>query len=376
MNNVDFTKIGNLIRLLRNERSLTIDQLATYIGVSKPAISQWENGKGIKTEYLYSLARFFNITVDELVVGKRNGESNNDFIKRNYDLSIYDFNESKCDDKTGEEYLFCLKQIRNRFFALLKEWTLNELKDNAKEEFEFLKQYFEVDSNYLSYLNGHLVFFGEKGIKETIKNRIESMPSCEEKEIDWELQKFYSLKQDFLKTNLICNTKSNYLLGKLLEVMIQPQKDILLAINLVKEVTKIQNDGFHDMEMKSYRPLTIDEIEQTLYLKTMLNCGCNVMKEFNLGHTYLDKEDFGHFEDKPICTIESMSLNDDTRPYSKEFGDKNLVGSLQYWKIYSYEQYLSFVDTKKTEYYKAVVNFKNDNPSKYYEALKKYYRGN
>lgn len=59
----------------------------------------------------------------------------------------------------------------------------------------------------------------------------------------------------------------------------------------------------------------------------------------------------------------------------QDMGGKGLVGSLQYWKMYSYEQYQSFIDKRTTDYYKALVNFKEDDPSKYYEALKKYYRG-
>ena len=63
MNNVNLELIGLLIRKLRKENDMTLIDLAKVLNVSKPAVSQWENGKGIKTEYLYSLSKFFNISI-------------------------------------------------------------------------------------------------------------------------------------------------------------------------------------------------------------------------------------------------------------------------------------------------------------------------
>ena len=70
MNNVNLELIGSLIRKLRKENDMTLIDLANVLNVSKPAVSQWENGKGIKTEYLYSLSKFFNISMSELLDGK------------------------------------------------------------------------------------------------------------------------------------------------------------------------------------------------------------------------------------------------------------------------------------------------------------------
>lgn len=377
MNSMNYESTGNFIKSLRAERGITIEHLAKYIGVTKSAVSQWESGKGIKAEMLYSLSRFFGISVDELIGGKRNGESNSDFFKRNYDLSLCGFGEEKCDDKSGEEYLSRLKQVKSRFFALLKDWTFDGLSANAKEEFVFLSQYFERDNNYLAYLKygaGYIGFFNEKDIKEIIREKIAKLPADDEREVQWELQKFYYVKKEWMKSELVCDTKSNYLLGKLLMAMSQPEKDILLAINLRKEDTKMQSNGLSEHEVKTERDLTLDEIERTPYFKTMLNAGCNIMKKYKLP-SCLEEEDLDRLEGKKAVPIKEISLDDDTRPYMQDMGGKGLVGSLQYWKMYSYEQYQSFIDKRTTDYYKALVNFKEDDPSKYYEALKKYYRG-
>lgn len=377
INSFNCENTGNFIRSLRKERSLTIEQIAKYIGVTKSAVSQWESGKGIKPEMLYSLARLFNISVDELVNAKRKSESNSDFFKRNYDLSLCEFGEDNIDDKLGDEYFSKLRQIKKRFFTLIHAWVLDELSDNSKEELDFLSEYFERDNNYLAYLKygaGYMGFFNEKDVKEIIKEKLESLVAKTNESIYWELEKFYHVKKEWMKDKLVCNARSNYLLGKLLLVMNQPEKDILLAINLKREESKSQSNGFSEHEVKTKRDLTLSEIENSPYLKIMMNAGCNIMKQLK-SPSCIEKEDIDSLEGEISDAREEISLNDDTRPYMQVMDGNGLVGSLQYWKMYSYEEYKSFIDERKTEYYRALVNFKKIEPLKYYEALKKYYRG-
>ncbi len=377
INSFNCENTGNFIRSLRKERNLTIEQIAKYIGVTKSAVSQWESGKGIKAEMLYSLARLFNVSVDELVNAKRNGESNSDFFKRNYDLALCQFGEDNIDDKLGDEYFSKLRQIKKRFFTLIHASVLDELSDNSKEELGFLSEYFEKDSNYLSYLKygaGYMGFSNEKDVKEIIKEKLDSLVDKSDESLCWELEKFYHVKKEWMKDELVCNARSNYLLGKLLSVMNQPEKDILLAINLKRDESKIQSNGFSEHEVKTKKDLTLDEIENSPYMKTMLNAGCNIMEQFK-SPSCVEKEDLERLEGKISDAREEISLNDDTRPYMQVMGADGLVGSLQYWKMYSYEEYKSFIDERKTEYYRALVNFKEDEPLKYYEALKKYCGG-
>ena len=56
-------EIGELIKTLREDSNLKQDNLAKAIGVSKAAVSQWENGKGIKTENIYLISKLFNFSI-------------------------------------------------------------------------------------------------------------------------------------------------------------------------------------------------------------------------------------------------------------------------------------------------------------------------
>ncbi|MGL4374520.1 MAG: helix-turn-helix domain-containing protein [Turicibacter sp.] len=60
--------MASMITRKRKEKQLTQDDLATYMGVSKAAISKWETGQSYPDiTFLPILAAFFNISIDELM---------------------------------------------------------------------------------------------------------------------------------------------------------------------------------------------------------------------------------------------------------------------------------------------------------------------
>lgn len=67
---------GNFLYQLRKEKSMTQFDLADILGVTNKAVSKWESGAAFpETAQLVPIANIFNVTVDELLKGKR--ESNN-----------------------------------------------------------------------------------------------------------------------------------------------------------------------------------------------------------------------------------------------------------------------------------------------------------
>ncbi len=61
-------RIHTIIAKKRKEKGITQQQLADYLGVSKPAVSKWEAGKCFPDITLLPLiASFFDITIDELI---------------------------------------------------------------------------------------------------------------------------------------------------------------------------------------------------------------------------------------------------------------------------------------------------------------------
>lgn len=61
-------KIGMKITEHRKRKGVTQEELANYLGVSKPAVSKWESGQSYPDILLLpQLAAYFNISIDELV---------------------------------------------------------------------------------------------------------------------------------------------------------------------------------------------------------------------------------------------------------------------------------------------------------------------
>ena len=55
---------------LRKKEGLTQEELATLLFVSRTAVSKWESGRGYPNiESLKAMAKFFNVTIDELLSG-------------------------------------------------------------------------------------------------------------------------------------------------------------------------------------------------------------------------------------------------------------------------------------------------------------------
>ena len=56
------------LQMLRKEQSLTQEELAEKLFVSRTAISKWESGRGYPSiDSLKIIAKYFNITIDELI---------------------------------------------------------------------------------------------------------------------------------------------------------------------------------------------------------------------------------------------------------------------------------------------------------------------
>jgi len=58
---------GKQIKQMRLERKLTQEQMAEQLGVSRQAVSNWENNKNLPDlELIISMSRLFSVSLDDL----------------------------------------------------------------------------------------------------------------------------------------------------------------------------------------------------------------------------------------------------------------------------------------------------------------------
>ena len=69
---MDVEKIGQFIKELRIEKGLSQNKLSEQIHITRQAISNWENGKALpESDMLKILSSFFEVTIDDILSGKR-----------------------------------------------------------------------------------------------------------------------------------------------------------------------------------------------------------------------------------------------------------------------------------------------------------------
>ena len=102
---MDSKKIGQFIAMQRKQRAMTQQDLADKLNITNRAVSKWETGEGYPDiTVLPALAEIFNVTVDELLAGKKNPDNAN-YIKEDQQKSkLLDISV----DRFSSLYLICL----------------------------------------------------------------------------------------------------------------------------------------------------------------------------------------------------------------------------------------------------------------------------
>ena len=114
--------IGQRIASKRKERGITQEELAQFLGVSKPAVSKWESGQSYPDiTLLPPLATFFNTTVDELLCYEPQMSGSD--IQKLYHRLAADFNSRPF----HEVYQECLEYLRKYYSCWALQFSMGLL---------------------------------------------------------------------------------------------------------------------------------------------------------------------------------------------------------------------------------------------------------
>lgn len=150
---MDYEKIGKFIKELRIENNMTQQQLADKIPITREAVSKWERGRNKPDRTsLEILSKLFNVTTEELILGRRN-EVNN--IKENKELALNLYEENNKKQKVVKNLIISIIGLIILFFAYYFISTFNSIKI-------YNISYEDTNNNNIMVYNGIFVTTREK----------------------------------------------------------------------------------------------------------------------------------------------------------------------------------------------------------------------
>ncbi|KRN50017.1 Transcriptional regulator, contains XRE-family HTH domain [Kandleria vitulina] len=116
---MDQKKIGLFLKTLRKEKSLTQEELACQVGVSRRSVSRWETGNNMPDlDILLELADFYEVDIRELLDGERRRDHMNKETEETV-LKVADYmNEETIKNMRRIHVWFILALILDVFYLI------------------------------------------------------------------------------------------------------------------------------------------------------------------------------------------------------------------------------------------------------------------
>lgn len=360
MNNVDNKVIGKLIKKLREDHNMSLNDLALELSVSKVIVNQWELGnKGCSVNNLCKLSKIFNVSVEELVEGKLHNEDSLEYLERNFDLSCFNVSEliSTRNIKQLEEFLRRCLSIKYRFcYGLLLDYAKDKLTTKEKIEFDYIRKFVAFDSRVFAdryesdirIINNKAIDFG---LEAAIKEYILGLSDLKDDALFWEIDKIVNLNIN-IDLNEIFKLGINDISEMAIYLCNQQLKDEILAQNIEGK--------------------TAEELSGNDAIGSIVTCGGNCIYRFmRTPNNIWDEDAFNFIEGKPVEDVERLEAWEYAiRPGFNAGGQVSVYGYRDEWKEMSYDKYQKTIMKKKTRYIEDLCTLKYAYPKRYYQLMK------
>ncbi len=346
--------MNNFIKSLMEEKGLKQKELATILGISPAAVSQWnEEGTNITADNLFLLSKLFHVTVDELLEGKRIGESLEDKWKREYDINKDAARTALVDGEKEKvlNYFAALQRVNIRFFELFEKKISNSITDNELKEWEYLKHFYDVNMYRSHFLNDMRVSRIDSVSEMILNTLIDKIGADNRKTIIWELQKIYhiTLYDVGISTDREVIPVGDYFdyFGENPLEYLEDDEDVFFAV--YNALPPIEKDLFLTTEFQNKKGVE--------YLFKLIKRGGNILyTPSDLNITNYDYKDLDKLEGvKPVPEL-----------------DKAQAVIYQIYDRYSlatYEQYQALINFCRMRQIEMEAKYKEKNPIKYWEYI-------
>ncbi len=150
------------IRNCRKQAGISQEKMAEMIGVSRQAVTKWENGTGTPDiANLVAIAELFQISLDELLLNGKSGKEQSEYLYES--ITEYDIDGIKgYDMKLGSAHTVILSSYEGEKIKVsLLSNIIKELQSDYKIKIDDIKNRIDVD---LQRLNGETEAHAKEGI--------------------------------------------------------------------------------------------------------------------------------------------------------------------------------------------------------------------
>lgn len=352
--------MNNFIKSLMEEKNLKQKELAEILGISSSMISQWnDEATNIGIDSLYSISKLFHVTVDELLDGKRSGESLEDKWYREYCINETAAKRALIDgDRVMViEYLNALQRADSRFFKLFEKKICGTITDVEIREWEYLRQFFNIKSHGYKLQDGRWLSEKDDMFDKTIFNTLISKYGKSNLPlIIWELSNIYLItRYDIIVSENFELELADEYYSDYSDVMgIDPLEDFKGDREIFYAIYKILSP----IEKNNIVTKAYHEHASIGFLYELIKCGGNILytrEDFNMLN--YDSEDLANMEGaEPALELDDIHT--------------------LLWEVYgmdvelSYEQYKILINRSRMEQIDMEVRHKEKSPVKYWEFIR------
>jgi len=348
--------MNSFIKSLMEEKGLKQKELAAILGISPAAVNQRFKGETcITVDNLFSLSKLFHVTVDELLEGKRKGESLEDKWKREYDINEEAARTALINGEKEKvlKYFAALSKANNKFFVLFEKKIIGKISEDELKEWEYLKQFYDVNM-YRSPLLNDVHVSRVDNISDMITDILaDKLGSKNSKAIVWELQKIYHITRYGVgitaDEEVIPEDDYYDFYGEDPLEYLKNDEEIFFAVYNI--LSPIEKDTFLTTEFENKRSAE--------YLYKLIKLDGNILftpKDLNIAnYDYSDLEGL-EGEIKPVSEL-----------------DKAQAVIYEVYDNYShttYEQYQALINFPRIWQIEMAVKYKKKNPVMFWEYVK------
>lgn len=154
------------IKNYRKQSGMSQEQMADKIGVSRQAITKWENGTGVPDiSNLIAIAELFHVSLDELLLDQKNDKKQSEYLYES--ITEYDIDRVKnFDMKLQGAYSVSVRSYNGeKIKIILSSNTLQRLQSDYKIKIDDIKNRIDVE---LQRFNGASEASAKEGMIITV----------------------------------------------------------------------------------------------------------------------------------------------------------------------------------------------------------------